>query len=185
MAWGRPLGRCLAPHLRQPRDTWPSPRPPPVTILSRTFPRVAYCSAVIPMNRRGRRSFISLLPCRLLRPERKRPLGRGSPQRAASSVAKSESASLPPGTPAGKPHSFVQDTIPQMRTVSRRFSFSQRGAAQTIQTGGRRAGPAGGDYEVNQVAPARMPTAAAQYGLGTSGAPSARGPRGVGRGRRS
>ena len=44
----------------------------------------------------GRSSFISLFACSSFGPERKRPLGRGCPQRAASSVARLNPASLPP-----------------------------------------------------------------------------------------
>jgi len=86
---------------------------------------------------RGRSSLIKVLASRLFGPERKRPSGRCFPQRAASCVATLDPASLPPDSPAGKLRSIGQDTIPQARTVSRRFSLLERGDTPIIEAGAR------------------------------------------------
>jgi len=84
---------------------------------------------------RGRSSLIKVLASRLFGPERKRPSGRCFPQRAASCLTKLDLASLTPGAPAGKPRSTAQETIPQARTVSRRFSPSEPENTPAVDAG--------------------------------------------------
>jgi len=91
-------------------------------------------------HRRGRSSFISLSARRLFAPERKRPSGRYCPQRAASSVAESEPASLPPGSPAGNPRSSEQNrTLEAGKCQGDSRSRSLNSGGQVSEVGGRRA----------------------------------------------
>ena len=63
------------------------------------------------MRTRGRSSLTSLFALRSFGPKRKRPSGRWCPQRAASSVARLNPASLPPGAPAGEPRASALDDV--------------------------------------------------------------------------
>lgn len=70
----------------------------------------------------------------------KRPLGRWCPERAASSVARLELASLPPGSPAGNPRSTEPNAISERGDVSRRFPLSQGRNTPTGDAGRARSG---------------------------------------------